>query len=82
MKPIFRISAHASIKLKGKRTFKSMRRSFDVDATVKALSPEMLEQFATALLRYHFGANNVTNVRWVEVQQGIFSDDIGALWEE
>lgn len=82
MKPIFRISAHASIKLKGKRTFKSMRRSFDVDASVKALSPEMLEAFATALLRSNFGCDNVTNVRWVEVQQGLFSDEIGSLWED
>lgn len=81
MEKVYRIKASASIKPKGERKFHRFNQTVAIDSSVLNLSKEALQSFVEASLQARWGNERVSEVRWVEIEEGIIFEE-NTFWKE
>ena len=81
MEKVYRVRASAHIKPKGERKFHRLNQTVAIDSSVLNLSKEALQSFVEASLKARYGAERVSEVRWVEIEEGIILGE-DTFWKE
>jgi hypothetical protein len=78
---VYRVKASASIKPKGERKFHRFNQTIEIDASVLSLSKEALQTFVEASIKARWGNERVSEVRWVEIEEGVIVGE-ATYWKE